>query len=98
MWSGLSSFLSVKSGVDVADRSTHAYSSVIPLDYTKSRKLQSRYHELSLILSPANAQSWTEGKALMATGSPFDPVDIPGSSTKYVVAECNNVSILPRAT
>jgi malate dehydrogenase (oxaloacetate-decarboxylating) len=29
----------------------------------------------------------------MATGSPFDPVDVPGSSDKYVVAECNNVNV-----
>jgi len=27
----------------------------------------------------------------MATGSPFDPVDVPGSFDKYIVAECNNV-------
>ena len=27
----------------------------------------------------------------MATGSPFDPVEVPGSSDKYIVGECNNV-------
>lgn len=28
----------------------------------------------------------------MSTGSPFDPVNIPDSDEKYIVAECNNVS------
>jgi len=27
----------------------------------------------------------------MATGSPFDPVNILGEDKKYVIAECNNV-------
>ncbi|OCF77327.1 malate dehydrogenase (oxaloacetate-decarboxylating) [Kwoniella mangroviensis CBS 8886] len=41
------------------------------------------------------AEQWTNGKALMATGSPFDPVDVPGKKKKYVVAECNNALIYP---
>jgi hypothetical protein len=32
----------------------------------------------------------------MATGSPFPPVELPGSDKKYVVAECNNVSVIMR--
>lgn len=38
---------------------------------------------------------WTNGKALIATGSPYDPVDMPGSSEKYEVAECNNALVYP---
>ena len=38
---------------------------------------------------------WTDGKALIATGSPYDPVDMPGSSDKYEVAECNNALVYP---
>jgi malate dehydrogenase (oxaloacetate-decarboxylating) len=42
---------------------------------------------------PADIFKWTEGKALMATGSPFDPVEYKG--TKYEVAECNNSTTFP---
>lgn len=42
---------------------------------------------------PKDLFKWTEGKALMATGSPFDPVEYNG--TKYVVAECNNSTTFP---
>jgi malate dehydrogenase (oxaloacetate-decarboxylating) len=38
---------------------------------------------------------WTKGKALIATGSPYDPVDIPDVSEKYQVAECNNALVYP---
>ena len=41
---------------------------------------------------PEDANNWTNGKALMATGSPFDPVRNPGTNKNYVIAECNNVS------
>ncbi|ODN94753.1 malate dehydrogenase (oxaloacetate-decarboxylating) [Cryptococcus wingfieldii CBS 7118] len=44
---------------------------------------------------PKDINNWTDGKALMATGSPFPPVDIPGSDKKYIVAECNNALIYP---
>ena len=45
-----------------------------------------------LMIRPKDANEWTGGKALMATGSPFEPVHIPGKDKKYVIAECNNVS------
>lgn len=48
-----------------------------------------RLHEAS----PANIFKWTDGQALMATGSPFDPVEHNG--TKYEVAECNNSTCFP---
>lgn len=44
------------------------------------------------IFRPKDLSQWTNGKALMSTGSPFDPVDIQDSDEKYIVAECNNVS------
>nr|XP_031860408.1 uncharacterized protein CI109_004018 [Kwoniella shandongensis]KAA5527480.1 hypothetical protein CI109_004018 [Kwoniella shandongensis] len=46
-------------------------------------------------VDPKDANDWSDGKALIATGSPFPPVDIPGSDKKYVVAECNNALIYP---
>ena len=42
---------------------------------------------------PADIYKWTEGKALIATGSPFDPVQYNG--TTYEVAECNNSTAFP---
>lgn len=53
------------------------------------------HHRVITVLisnSPKDANNWSNGKALMATGSPFPPVDQPGSDKKYTVAECNNVS------
>ncbi len=41
--------------------------------------------------SPKDVNLWSNGKALIATGSPFPPVEIPGSNKKYDIAECNNV-------
>jgi len=42
---------------------------------------------------PEDIYSWTGGKALIATGSPFPPVEHNG--TKYEVAECNNSTAFP---
>ncbi|HWB12832.1 MAG TPA: NAD-dependent malic enzyme [Pirellulales bacterium] len=36
---------------------------------------------------------WTEGRALVATGSPFDPVPFDGR--KITIAQCNNIYIFP---
>lgn len=43
--------------------------------------------------SPADLIAWTDGRALIATGSPFAPVDHGGRS--YPVAQCNNSYIFP---
>ena len=43
--------------------------------------------------TPANLLNWTDGKALVATGSPFDPVSHAGK--KYTIAQCNNSYIFP---
>ena len=42
---------------------------------------------------PAHALAWSDGRALVATGSPFDPV-VVGSST-IPISQCNNVYIFP---
>jgi malate dehydrogenase (oxaloacetate-decarboxylating) len=43
--------------------------------------------------TPANLISWTEGRALVATGSPFDPVVHNGVT--YRIAQANNALIFP---
>jgi malate dehydrogenase (oxaloacetate-decarboxylating) len=42
---------------------------------------------------PADLVAWTDGRALVATGSPFDPVVHDG--TTYRVAQANNALIFP---
>ena len=48
-----------------------------------------RLHEAD----PKDINAWTEGKALIATGSPFPPVEYNGK--QYEVAECNNSTCFP---
>ncbi|KAE8146026.1 hypothetical protein BDV25DRAFT_163324 [Aspergillus avenaceus] len=48
-----------------------------------------RLHEAS----PKDINCWTNGRALMATGSPFPPVE--RGCVKYEVAECNNSTCFP---
>lgn len=42
---------------------------------------------------PSDLLRWTSGKAFVATGSPFAPVDIGGE--KIFIAQCNNSYIFP---
>jgi malate dehydrogenase (oxaloacetate-decarboxylating) len=43
--------------------------------------------------TPADLITWTGGRALVATGSPFPPVDYRG--TRYLVGQANNALIFP---
>ncbi|MBL3040511.1 oxaloacetate-decarboxylating malate dehydrogenase, partial [Klebsiella pneumoniae] len=43
--------------------------------------------------TPQNILSWTDGEALVATGSPFSPVTVKGK--QYPIAQCNNSYIFP---
>ena len=43
--------------------------------------------------TPANILSWTQGEALVATGSPFGPVDLNG--TVYRIGQANNALLFP---
>jgi malate dehydrogenase (oxaloacetate-decarboxylating) len=42
---------------------------------------------------PADLFSWSNGRALVATGSPFEPVDFLGKTVR--IGQCNNVFIFP---
>ncbi|KAJ4470847.1 hypothetical protein J3R30DRAFT_3300141 [Lentinula aciculospora] len=45
-------------------------------------------------VDPKDANDWTKGKALLATGSPFPPAKMPDGKD-YIIAECNNALIYP---
>jgi malate dehydrogenase (oxaloacetate-decarboxylating)(NADP+) len=44
--------------------------------------------------TPENAYLWTDGRAVVATGSPFDPVTLPDGRT-LTPSQCNNMYIFP---
>ncbi|KAF5351433.1 hypothetical protein D9758_013498 [Tetrapyrgos nigripes] len=45
-------------------------------------------------VDPKDANDWTKGKALLATGSPFPPAKMPNGK-EYIIAECNNALVYP---
>ncbi|KAF9040271.1 hypothetical protein BDZ89DRAFT_1060700 [Hymenopellis radicata] len=46
-------------------------------------------------VDPRDANEWTHGKALLATGSPFPPAKMPNGKDTCDIAECNNALIYP---
>lgn len=44
--------------------------------------------------TPEQAYTWTKGRAVVATGSPFAPVTLPSGQT-LVPSQCNNMYIFP---
>lgn len=42
---------------------------------------------------PSDVIEWTHGRAIVATGSPFDPVEFQGE--RYPISQCNNSYIFP---
>lgn len=43
--------------------------------------------------TPAQAYEWTQGKAVVATGSPFEPVTLNGKT--MIPSQCNNMYVFP---
>jgi len=44
--------------------------------------------------APADIYKWTDGRAVVATGSPYDPVTMPDGQV-FIPSQCNNMYIFP---
>ncbi|KAK4152697.1 hypothetical protein C8A00DRAFT_16033 [Chaetomidium leptoderma] len=85
--------------------------STVPKSFTEEVvRAMASHHDRPIILPlsnptklheavPADLLAWTDGKALVATGSPFKPVKGPwgpnGQEIEIKVAECNNSVVFP---
>lgn len=85
--------------------------STVPGAFTEDViKAMAKHHERPIVLplsnptrlheaKPEDILNWTNGKALVATGSPFPPVKGPwgesGSEVTIDIAECNNSVVFP---
>ena len=43
--------------------------------------------------TPRQAYEWSDGQAIVATGSPFEPVELNGKV--YIPSQCNNMYVFP---
>lgn len=43
--------------------------------------------------APSDILEWTQGRALVATGSPFDPIDVQGQT--HLIGQANNAFVFP---
>jgi len=70
----------------------------------KALRLMGEFHERPIVfplsnptssceVTPAEAYAWTDGRAIVATGSPFDPVVHGGKTLEP--SQCNNMYIFP---
>ena len=67
-------------------RDTHEHLLVLPLSNPHSK----------CEITPKDAITWTDGKAMVATGSPYAPVEYDDET--HIISQCNNAFIFPGLT
>ncbi|MCX4192085.1 NAD-dependent malic enzyme [Methylophaga sp. OBS1] len=104
-WSVTSDFISLEQVVEQARPTILIGVSGQPGLFTESLiKTMQQHCEMPVIFPLSNPSSrvealpadlirWTGGKAIIATGSPFDPVEFEGR--EFVISQCNNSYIFP---
>lgn len=104
-WSLTSDFISLEQVVEQARPTILIGVSGQPGLFTESLiKIMQQHCEIPVIFPLSNPSSrvealpadlirWTGGKAIIATGSPFEPVEFEGR--EFVISQCNNSYIFP---